>query len=127
MLRQPEIRMPVPLAGADGEARWVAWKADGTRWRSRDKVGKAEGTTEAIGRARMLVMECTGCDGLLVVDLNAARRASRRVDRSVFMPGDGCYGCNSSRHHRWSRHVQWQRRKAAAVLAGEKVVIEQPG
>ena len=112
----------VPTAGVEGLRRWAADRARFRLRSERARPGCAEGTGNALAAAHKHTIVCLGCAGL--VDLQAARTAARRTGRRVIGSTDGCYGCGP--HRRVGRHAAGQRKMAAAVLGGVRVLVERP-
>ena len=112
----------VPTAGVEGLRRWAADRARCRLHSERARPGCAEGTRKALAAAHRHTIVCLGCAAF--VDLQAARAAARRAGSHSIGPTDGCYGCGP--HRRVGRHAEGQRRMAAAVLTGSRVLVERP-
>ena len=121
-LQGEEDWRPVPTAGVEGLRRWAADRARCRLHSERSRPGRAGGTGRALAAAHGHTVVCLGCAGL--VDLQAARAAARRAGRRTIGAADGCYGCGP--HRREGRHREGQRKMAAAVLGGVRVLVERP-
>ena len=89
-------------------------------------AGHSQGTRDARDRARgyTLVCQSPGCAAL--VDYVCANRGARGCKRMTYAAGDGCAAPGCSADFRRSKFVPTQQAMAAALLNGERTLIEWP-
>ena len=121
----PEGDQPQRLLfrSVEAQMRWAENRARG--WFPTMHVGRgnAPGSEASRQRARTLTLVCTrvGCSAL--VNRARARQHAHAAGRTSFLPGDGCASRLCSRDFRPKRFGRAQRRVAAAVESGERLLI----
>jgi len=121
---QPQL---LPRAGLEQRDQWAFRRRSGAFHKQQCGAGNAPGTREALHRYSTLSMICCapGCSAL--VDYKVARRQAKQAGRLYFMPGDGCAGlAPCSVDHRAARFAQRQRKQAAELEAGDRLLVCWP-
>ena len=117
----------LPRAGPEQREQWEFRRRSGGFHKNRCGAGNATGTREALLRYSTLSLVCLtpGCCAL--VDYKVARRQAKQAGRAHFMPGDSCAGtapCSSD--HRAARFARRQRKQAAELEAGKRLLVCWP-
>jgi hypothetical protein len=88
--------------------------------------GFAQGSQDALKQMRSLTMVCCRpeCDAL--VDFKVARRQALQAERARFEPGDGCAGLLCSAKHKPARFKKQQRKYAAGLESGRRLLVRWP-
>ena len=121
----PAVDQPQRLVFCTAEAQrqWADNRARG--WFPTRHVGRgrAPGSEASRQRARTLTLVCSraGCSAL--VNRARARQHAHASGRAHFLPGDGCASRLCSHSYRPSRFARMQRRTAAAVTRGERLLM----
>ena len=90
------------------------------------RPGTAETTKEALRAAHVQTLLCKDPACRHLVDLQSARRIARAAGRSRFEPGDGCGSRSCSAKHWKARFHRQQLKMAAALRAGDRVLVLWP-
>ena len=120
---QPQL---LSRAGPEQWEQWAFRRRSGSFYKNQCGAGNAAGTREALLRYSTLSTRCCapGCSAL--VDIKVARRQAKQDGRKSFGHGDGCAGPECSADHRPARFAKRQREQAAALEAGERLLIRWP-
>ena len=99
------------------------------RYKSEDEMcgtGNREGSWSAMTRINKLLTPCGACSTLC--SWPRVLRAADREDGAAIAPAHGCAapGCGGSRWHKPPRHAATQRRWAAELRAGERMLVARP-
>ena len=121
----PVVLFPQKVrVGRDFEIRryWDGMNATG---RHREvKPGRAQGSRDALLRARAPVIICPVHGAL--VDMRAAVQAAYRAGRAVLEPGDGCSAAGCARSAHPGRHDLTQLNLARGLLDYSRLLCDRP-
>ena len=108
-----------------GPERWAATTRRGSG-KPDIRVGQADGSKEALKVPHAWTLQCrrAGCGAL--VDWRAAKRSANRAQRGKFLCGDGCTAKRCTRRYDDARFKETQRRMAAALLNGTRLLAAWP-